>query len=205
MKGSSKCEKCGKKFDWIRSNTQIIPRFCSLVCRGHTGFKPGGNFRTSEETQQEKFLRTKINYEKKVIKKEGCWDWKGCIEKNGYARLSCKDIDVRHAHTASYMIYKGIIPEGLQVNHLCNNRKCSNPSHLYVGTQQENMRDKILANRQAKGSKNGNSKLDECQVQKIKTMLKNGEKTSEIAYIFNVSKTQIRNISKHNQWKHIEV
>lgn len=204
MKGLSICEKCDKEFEWIRSEGQVIPRFCSMLCRGHTGFKPGGSFRTYNESEEEKFLRTKKNFEKYVIIKDGCWDWKGCIEKNGYARLSCRDIKVRHAHTASYLIHIGKVPEGFQVNHLCHNRKCSNPLHLYIGTQQDNMRDKILANRQAKGSKNGNSKLTEYDVKKIKQMLKNGEKIKNVSDIFNVSTTQIRNINDLSQWKHIE-
>jgi hypothetical protein len=174
-----------------------------MKCRGHTGFTPGGVFRTSNESPTEKLERMSLNFEKHVIKKDGCWDWNGCIEKNGYARMSCRDIPARHAHVVSFLIHKGEIPKGLQVNHLCFKRSCCNPNHLYLGTQQENMRDKINANRQAKGSKNGNSKLTENHVKKIKELLKNNEHPKVLAEMFEVSDTQIRNIQTEKQWSHI--
>jgi len=203
MKGNSFCDTCGVEFGWTRSKNQSTPKYCSMKCRGHTGFIPGGEFRTSNESYDQKLERTKNNYEKHVIKREGCWGWKGSIEKNGYARLSCRDIAFRHAHTASYFFNLGKIKEGNQVNHLCNNRSCSNPLHLYEGTQKENMRDKILSNRQAKGSKNGNSKLCEEDVIKIKYLLENGETTHVIGKLFNISEVQIGNIKNGKQWTHV--
>lgn len=176
-----------------------------MKCRGHTGFRPGGAFRISEISEEEKLERLKKNYNSLVIKKGGCWDWKGKFEKSGYAKMSCRfELGARHAHKASYLIHIGQIPEGMQINHLCNNRECSNPTHIYAGTQQENMRDKIESNHQAKGSKNGNSKLDETKVMKIKTLLNSGKDIKFISDIFNVTPTQIYNIKKNKQWKHVE-
>lgn len=204
MEGESICEKCGVGFSWVRAKNAPSPRFCSMKCRGHTGFKPGGIFRTSEETAEEKLSRLRRNLQKNVITQEGCWDWKGGIENTGYARLSIRDVPCRHAHVASYLLRNGEIPEGLQVNHLCHNRKCCNPDHLYLGTQADNMRDKVQANRQAKGAKNGNAKLTENGVRKIKELLKNGEKTSVIATMFLVTPEQICNINSGKQWNHIK-
>lgn len=203
MKYEKICEKCGAGFVQIRGKNQAPPRFCSMKCRGHTGFSPGGNFRTSNESPEEKIQRMRNCFEKHVIRNEDCWGWNGSIEKNGYARMSCRDIPARHAHVASFLLFKGNIPKEKQINHLCLKRHCTNPDHLYLGTQTENMKDKILANRQAKGSKNGNSKLTEDCVKKIKNLLSNGEKASVIAKIFSVTPEQIYNISSGSQWKHI--
>ena len=82
-------------------------------------------------------------YEKFVIRSEqGCWDWSGCLSE-GYGQFrTCMKKD--RAHRASWILTHGEIPDDKQVLHTCNNRKCSNPEHLYLGTSLDNNRD-ILA------------------------------------------------------------
>lgn len=78
-------------------------------------------------------------YEKVKINKEtGCWEWQGHTYKNGYGVIKSFGQDVS-AHRLSYELSKGKIPDGLCILHSCDNRKCINPSHLSVGTHQENM------------------------------------------------------------------
>lgn len=80
----------------------------------------------------------------------GCWEWTGWINKEGYGRIQWKGKKYL-THIASAMVYKNYDPDtyfthGLQVNHLCHNRKCFNPSHYYIGTQDENMNDLVAKN-----------------------------------------------------------
>ncbi len=71
-----------------------------------------------------------------------CWYWTGVQSKYGYGRFSGPS-GFSHAHRVSWELSVGPIPEGLVVCHRCNVKLCVNPSHLYLGTQKENVRDAI--------------------------------------------------------------
>src|SRR5580658_5069498 len=103
MKGQSNCETCGISFLWYRLNNATPARFCSMECRKEINFS------------KEKLLnKLKLYYEKNVIKKEGCWSWKGGISSNGYSKLSCRNtLGTASGHVASYIIHKGSIPKGM--------------------------------------------------------------------------------------------
>ena len=68
-----------------------------------------------------------------------CWEWTGRLAPTGYAYTTWRG---RHwlAHRAVYTALVGEIPDGMQIDHLCKNRRCCNPDHLEPVTQQENIR-----------------------------------------------------------------
>jgi hypothetical protein len=68
-----------------------------------------------------------------------CWAWKGHINENGYGQFRFNGKPGK-AHRFSYTFFKGLIPEGLQIDHLCRNRACCNPDHLEAVTHRENIR-----------------------------------------------------------------
>lgn len=85
--------------------------------------------------------------------------------------------------------------------HRCDVKCCVNPDHIFIGTQQENMTDKVTKNRQAKGESHGMSKLTKEQAAEAKF---SSAKTSELAKKFNCSAVMIRQIRSGLYWRHLE-
>lgn len=83
----------------------------------------------------------------------GCWEWVGST-RNGYGCI--RPIGVtKYSHRVSWELHNGPIPDGLWVLHKCDNRKCVNPDHLFLGTNQDNVNDKMSKGRGPVGARNG--------------------------------------------------
>lgn len=72
-----------------------------------------------------------------VPNEAGCWVWQGAKYKDGYGNLGPP---IGSVHRASYQVFRGPIPIGLEIDHLCKNRSCCNPVHLAAVTHIENVR-----------------------------------------------------------------
>jgi len=148
---------------------------------------------------------TKKHIEERVIKKENeCWEWTGVLHSSGYGMSHFRGKSIK-SHRASWIVYKGEIPEGMHVLHQCDRPSCISPSHLYLGTHQDNMVDKFNKGRciASKGSKNGYSKFSEEQVLDIRKRLLDGEMVNILAKEFCVDRHTISNIKHRRRWKHI--
>ena len=74
---------------------------------------------------------------KHEVADSGCWMWTAARSAAGYGQLRVDGRTI-YAHRASYEVYVGPIAEGMQIDHLCRERACINPSHLQVVTNREN-------------------------------------------------------------------
>jgi hypothetical protein len=83
----------------------------------------------------------------KVLVGDGCWEREGVRRNgNGYGAFTWNG-KTWLAHRAAWTIWSGPIPDGLQVLHHCDNRRCVRPDHLYLGTVADNMRDAVQRQR----------------------------------------------------------
>ena len=141
----------------------------------------------------------------KIDKKSdnGCWNWTGTCNTNHYGEFSIRGKRVR-IHRFSWEIHFGKIPNGLFVCHTCDNPKCANPEHLFLGTYQDNSDDKVKKNRQIVGENHCLHKLIESQVKEIRRLCCEGKLSQrKIAKVFNVSHSLIGYIHKNKRWKHV--
>jgi hypothetical protein len=135
----------------------------------------------------------------------GCWEWTGKLYRNGYGNFQFKGISYL-AHRISYKLEYGQIENNLFALHKCDNRKCINPEHLFLGTHIDNMKDMTNKNRQAdfKGVQKYNSKLNDDAVIYIRNNyipFKNMAK--DLAEKYGVSTQIIYNVANGNIWKHV--
>lgn len=132
-----------------------------------------------------------------------CWEWQKRISPFGYGQFSINAGDTRQAHRLSYELYIGKIPKGLCVLHKCDNRKCVNSRHLFLGTQQDNIRDMIRKGRDKKANSenNGGAKLTWKEVDKIRKIRKEkGIYYKDLAKMFNVHYATIKRIITKRTW-----
>lgn len=80
---------------------------------------------------------------------DDCWEWTGGINPNGYGRIGSHKYGEQYStHRLAYKLTHGEITDGLFVLHSCDNRKCCNPAHLFLGTHKDNVADMINKGRQ---------------------------------------------------------
>lgn len=151
----------------------------------------------------------------KVNRTSGCWLWTAAVNKGGYGKFGQgpKGGRTLPAHRVAWELTHGPIPEGLCVLHKCDNPPCVNPDHLCLGTLSDNSRDMVAKRRNpvltdpgrhARGSRDGQAKLTENAVQRIRALYAEGGITqAELASLFQISHTSVWLILNRRSWKHV--
>jgi len=179
-----KCLTCNKE---VKVYSYIERKHCSLKCL---------HFKTPKERLYNKFT---------IDSKTGCWNWTAGLLKDGYGSFAFKPF-AQSAHRGSWIIHNGAIPDGMLVCHRCDNRRCVNPDHLFLGTYLDNNHDMIEKCRAIYpcGSKSFWSKLTEKQVLEIRKRHANGDITQrKLAQEYGIGYKAINKIIKRQRWNHV--
>jgi hypothetical protein len=138
--------------------------------------------------------------EKIIPRENGCWEWTDYKDKDGYGNIRI-DGKNKKAHRVSYETFVGYIPEGMCICHTCDNPPCINPSHLFIGTFDDNNKDRDKKGRGIHGEKVHTAKLTLEEVNEIKVSKANGDSYRKLAKKFNVSPGNIWYIVKGKSWR----
>ncbi len=128
-----------------------------------------------------------------------CWEWAAALN-NGYGWFLI-DKKARNAHRVAAFL-TGLIPTvdgGLHVLHRCDNTKCCNPKHLFVGTNADNVADRVSKGRSGSarlcGENNGASKLTNEQIKQVRSLcLQDKISQTQVAKMFNIRQPQVSRI-----------
>jgi hypothetical protein len=131
-----------------------------------------------------------------------CWNFLGKLYSNGYGCFRLNHFDLI-AHRISFLLINKYFTNGKVVMHLCDNRACVNPNHLYEGTQSENLIDMVNKHRNnpPRGENNKRSKFKNQDVINIIEMRKAGIPVKEIAKQYGVTESCIYEITTGTSWK----
>lgn len=139
-------------------------------------------------------------WSKVVVTASGCWEWTKARDKDGYGKTSVNYRRVR-CHRHAYELARGPVPGGLCVLHSCDNPPCCNPDHLFLGTNQENTRDKIAKGRQVRGEATVTAKLTAFDVGRLREMRASGRSYPSLAREFGISYCHARRICLGESWR----
>ncbi len=130
-----------------------------------------------------------------------CQEYTGPLSSEGYGLVYIGNRKRAYAHRLAYAMGHGIDPAGLQVCHTCDNRRCVNPEHLFLGSMKENQEDKVRKGRQQRGEGHWNQRLTEKDVESIRAMLRDGMGPTGISRQFNVHPQTIGDIKAGRTWR----
>lgn len=146
----------------------------------------------------------------KVKKLDDCWEWIAYVRKDGYGYFGLAKNKPAKAHRLSWELVNGPIPDGLHILHRCDNRKCVNPEHLFLGTDQDNMDDMWAKGRQqsytnqVRGSSQHASVFTSNDVLEIRRHRnEDGVSIRKLAASYGVAYNTIWQIVNRKTWAHI--
>lgn len=147
------------------------------------------------------------------VPEAGCWLFTGALNESGYGIVGkgSRGAGVDRAHRITYQHYVGPIPDSLFVCHHCDVPSCCNPEHLFIGTNDENMRDCRAKGRDAKPPKNPHvvgevhpgHKLIAAQVLEMRALRAKGHTLRSLADRYGIGDPTVHRITTGKSWKHL--
>jgi hypothetical protein len=159
-------------------------------------------------------LKIKFAKHVKIDLATGCWIWEASCKGGNYgqfgfySRKSGRKNRNMAAHRASWILYNGNIPDGLFVLHHCDNPRCVNPVHLFLGSQGDNRRDCVAKGRGSTGHKTRNPGekhyLHKLTDEIVRLIRSDPRGCTAICKDYNVSWSLIWKVKKRWIWKHVD-
>ncbi len=131
-----------------------------------------------------------------------CWPWLKSTQRSGYGRLAFKGSRMG-SHQIAWILVNGPIGNGLCVLHKCDNPTCCNPSHLFLGTNNDNIADRMAKGRSVVGSKHKKSKLTEETVRQAREDRALGLTYTELEKKYGVTRATLHAAISGEAWRHI--
>lgn len=155
---------------------------------------------------QFRYMSVEDRFWASVKKTDGCWNWSTGADNYGYGRIKAIIDGVKYntAHRVSYVMHNGVHPGAMSVCHTCDNRRCVNPDHLFLGTTADNMADKIAKGRARVpvGEKSPHARITEAQAIAI---LGDARPYASIAHDYGIATTTVGSIKNRVSWSHLAV
>jgi len=184
----------------MQSNTKAVATGRSSLSP-KAGFCPVARMESWEMPTVEKRFWSKVDRRGP----DECWPWIGGTRVRQYG-MFCVNGGKQLAHRFAWTLVCGEIPDGLAACHKCDNPTCCNPSHLFLGSQSDNVDDCIGKGRWGHvfhGEKNGRARLTAELVRLIRSRRQQGETCKALAVPFGVSPQNVHRIITNQTWRNV--
>lgn len=191
-----KCRNCAGPIELPKDRHRNRAQFCSVRCSRL--FHQSGNNPAPVNDSERFWARITRG------QSQDCWEWTGGRSPQGYGifYLAGKRC---HAHRVAWLFENGAIPDGLSVLHDCDNPPCCNPQHLFLGTLDDNNkdRDRKGRGRHPKGEEHPRAKITREQVGAIRELVARNPciNIAQLGREHGLSRSGIHHIVRGESWK----